>query len=72
MHSGGGRSLPKKSVRNTGVSGRRGWGKAYSTDLEVFAAVRSALGVRVEPRDAQKRSGELGRIALDCTKAKAL
>ena len=48
-----------------------GWGKEIK-DIEVFNAVRKALGVRVEPRYAPKRPGELDRIALDSSKAKSL
>ncbi len=48
-----------------------GWGEEIK-DIEVFEAVRDALGVRVEPRYALKRPGELDRIALDSRKAKRL
>jgi UDP-glucose 4-epimerase len=48
-----------------------GWGREVR-DLEVFEAVRSALGARVTPQYAPKRPGELNRIALDSTKAKAV
>ena len=46
-----------------------GWGKEV-TDLAVFEAIRGALGVKVEPRYAAKRPGELVRIALDSSKAR--
>jgi UDP-glucose 4-epimerase len=48
-----------------------GWGQEVR-DFQVFNAVRNALGVQVEPQYEEKRSGELYRIALDSTKAKAL
>ena len=48
-----------------------GWGREV-TDFEVFDAVRRAVGVFVEPIHAQKRPGEVDRIALDSGKARAL
>ncbi|MBI3318514.1 MAG: GDP-mannose 4,6-dehydratase, partial [Candidatus Omnitrophica bacterium] len=48
-----------------------GWGKE-TTDLEVFEAVRNALGVQRSPAYASKRPGELNRIALDSSRAKKL
>jgi UDP-glucose 4-epimerase len=45
-----------------------GWGREVR-DIEVFEAVRAALGVAVEPRYDRKRPGELDRIALDSSKA---
>lgn len=47
-----------------------GWGKEV-TDFEVFDRIRRRLGVRVEPRYAPQRPGELTRIALDSSKARA-
>ena len=43
-----------------------------TTDLEVFEAVRKAVGVEMEPVFAAKRPGEVERIALDCAKARRL
>lgn len=48
-----------------------GWGREIS-DVEVFRAVRDALGGQGEPRYAAKRPGELDRIALDSTRAKTI
>ncbi len=39
-------------------------------DIEVLTQVQKALGTSVAPRYANKRPGELTRIALDCSKAK--
>jgi UDP-glucose 4-epimerase len=39
------------------------------TDLEVFEAVRAAVGSRTEPAFAPVRAGEVERIALDASKA---
>jgi UDP-glucose 4-epimerase len=39
------------------------------SDLEIFEAVRSTLGVRVQPYFAPLRAGELSRICLDCRRA---
>ena len=39
------------------------------SDLQVFEAVRDALGVDVEPEYAPKRPGEAERVSLDCAKA---
>lgn len=46
-----------------------GWGKEI-TDLEVFQAVRDAVGSTVEPVFEQKRPGEIDRISLDATQAR--
>lgn len=46
-----------------------GWGREVR-DIEVFDAIRRALGVAVEPRYSQKRPGEVDRIALDSRKAR--
>jgi UDP-glucose 4-epimerase len=43
-----------------------------TTDFQVFDAVRRALGVQMEPIYADKRPGEVERIALDCSKARRL
>lgn len=48
-----------------------GWGREI-TDLQVFDAVRKALGKNAEPQYASKRPGELVRIALDSSKAARL
>jgi UDP-glucose 4-epimerase len=40
-------------------------------DVEVFEAVRAAVGVAVEPAYAATRPGEVNRIALDSAKARA-
>lgn len=45
-----------------------GWGREI-TDLEVFEAIRKELGVELKPTYAQKRPGEMDRVALDSTKA---
>ena len=47
-----------------------GWGKEIS-DFQIFDAVRTALGVDVEPKYADFRPGEVERISLDAAKAKA-
>ena len=39
------------------------------SDLQVFEAVRDALGVDVEPEYAPKRPGEAERVSLNCAKA---
>jgi UDP-glucose 4-epimerase len=39
------------------------------SDLEIFEAVRDALGVDVEPEYALKRPGEAERVSLDAIKA---
>ena len=46
-----------------------GWEKEVS-DLEVFTAVRDALGKTTEPQFGEKRLGEIDRICLDSTKAR--
>lgn len=46
-----------------------GWGKEIS-DLEVFHAVREAVGSTVEPVFDQKRPGEVERICLDASRAR--
>lgn len=46
--------------------------QVQTTDLEVFQLVRDLLGKRVEPRYVPKRPGEIDRICLDVSKAKAL
>lgn len=46
-----------------------GWGKEIK-DIEVFEAVRDALGLSVEPIFDEKRPGEIDRICLNNTKAK--
>lgn len=46
-----------------------GWGKEIK-DIEVFEAVRDALGFSVEPIFDEKRPGEIDRICLNNTKAK--
>lgn len=46
-----------------------GWGREVR-DIEVFEAIRRALGVAVEPRYSRKRPGEVDRIALDSRKAR--
>ena len=43
-----------------------------TTDLQVFEGVRNALGVQIEPIFADKRPGEVERIALDGSKARRL
>ncbi len=43
-----------------------------TTDFEVFDAVRRALGIEMDPMYADKRPGEVERIALDCSKARRL
>jgi UDP-glucose 4-epimerase len=43
-----------------------------TTDFEIFDAVRKALGVKVEPKYAEKRKGEIDRIALAAAKAKKI
>ena len=48
-----------------------GWGREV-TDFEVFDAVRAALQSTVEPRYADKRPGEVDRIALDSSRARAV
>jgi UDP-glucose 4-epimerase len=48
-----------------------GWGREVR-DVEVLEAVRKAVGVPVEPAYADKRPGELNRIALDSAKARRL
>jgi UDP-glucose 4-epimerase len=45
-----------------------GWGKEIK-DIEVFEAVRDALGLSVEPIFDEKRPGEIDRICLNNTKA---
>ena len=45
-----------------------GWGKEIK-DIEVFEAVRDALGLSVEPLFDEKRPGEIDRICLTNTKA---
>lgn len=47
-----------------------GWGRQV-TDLEVFEAVRDAIGVSVEPIFDRKRPGEIDRICLDASRARA-
>jgi UDP-glucose 4-epimerase len=47
-----------------------GWAREV-TDFEVFDAVRKAVGVEVEPVYDKKRPGEVERICLDSSKAKA-
>lgn len=41
------------------------------TDLEIFEAVRDAVGSAIAPKFAPVRPGEVRRIALDATKARA-
>ena len=41
------------------------------SDFEVFEAVRVATGVSIEPRYADKRPGELDRVSLDASRARA-
>ncbi len=45
-----------------------GWGKEIK-DIEVFEAVRDALGLSVEPLFDEKRPGEIDRICLTNAKA---
>ena len=45
-----------------------GWGKEIK-DIEVFEAVRDALGLSLEPLFDEKRPGEIDRICLTNTKA---
>lgn len=47
-----------------------GWGREIK-DIDVFEAVRNVLKVQVKPQYADKRPGELERIALDSKKAKS-
>ncbi len=42
------------------------------TDLEIYEAVREAVGVDVRPAYAPQRPGEAGRVILDCSKVKRL
>jgi UDP-glucose 4-epimerase len=46
-----------------------GWGRQI-TDLEVFQAVRAAVGSSVEPVFDQKRPGEIDHICLDAGRAR--
>ena len=39
------------------------------SDSDVFEAVRAAAGTGIEPRYADKRPGELGRVSLDSSRA---
>ena len=41
-----------------------------TNDFEIFDNVRKALGMKVEPKYAEKRKGEIDRIALTAAKAK--
>ena len=43
-----------------------------TTDLEVFERVRDLLGKKIEPQYVSRRPGEIARICLDISKAKAL
>ncbi len=45
-----------------------GWGKEIK-DIEIFEAVRDALGLSVKPIFDEKRPGEIERICIDNTKA---
>jgi len=45
-----------------------GWGKE-TKDIEIFEAVRDALGLDVKPIYDKKRPGEIDHICLDSTKA---
>lgn len=56
----------------------RGDGEAFNvglgrevTDYEIFAAVRDALGVKVEPQYADRRPGEVEHISLDGSRLRA-
>ncbi len=65
--------MQKKGVllNEVGLSGEiysLGWGKEIK-DIEVFEAVRDALGLSVEPLFDEKRPGEIDRICLTNTKA---
>ena len=48
-----------------------GWGREIR-DIEVFKAVRDALGVRLEPHFGPKGPGEMTRVALNSARARAL
>lgn len=48
-----------------------GWGQEV-TDFEVFATVRRALDIKVEPIYSNKRPGEVDRVSLDSSKARSL
>jgi UDP-glucose 4-epimerase len=54
-----------------GIVFNLGWGREVR-DLDVFAAVRLAVGGGFEPRYQPKRPGELDRIALDSKKAERM
>lgn len=43
-----------------------------TTDLEIFERVRDLLGKTIEPQYVPRRPGEIGRICLDISKAKAV
>jgi len=43
-----------------------------TTDFEIFDNVRKSLGMKVEPKYADKRKGEIDRIALTAAKAKKI
>ena len=42
------------------------------TDFEVFDTVRETLGVKVQPKYADRRPGEIDKIVLDVSKAERL
>jgi UDP-glucose 4-epimerase len=48
-----------------------GWGKGIK-DIEVFEAVRDALGLNIKPLFAAKRTGEVDKIYLDASKARKI
>ncbi|RMF94499.1 MAG: NAD-dependent epimerase/dehydratase family protein [Candidatus Schekmanbacteria bacterium] len=48
-----------------------GWGKEVK-DIEIFEAVRDAVGANVEPFFAEPRLGEIERISLDASKAEKI
>lgn len=55
---------------NSPVSGVYNLGRGIEvSDLEVFEAVRTAVGTEITPRFAPVRPGEVQRIALDSSKA---
>lgn len=55
----------------TGEVFNLGWGREVR-DLEIFEAIRGAVGIEIEPIYSEKRPGEVDRICLDSSKARRL
>lgn len=56
-------SYPRNGIFNVGSG-------TETADLEIFRAVRDALGSTLEPTFVERQPGEVKRISLDCSRAR--